>query len=378
MASTYSNLKIQLMTTGENAGTWGTITNVNLGTALEEAITGSADVTFSSGAVTLTLTDTNSSQTARNLRLNLIGTSGGAQNLIVPAIEKAYLVNNTCADAITVKNATGSGIAVPAGKTMWVFNTGSNVVDAVTHLSSLTLGAALPIASGGTGSNTGSGAALTNLNATAISSGTLAVAYGGTGVNTSTGTGSTVLSVSPALTGTPTAPTANAGTNTTQIATTAFVAAAMSVLLPSGSIILWSGSVASIPSGWLLCNGSSGTPDLRDRFVVGAGSTYAVAATGGSANAIVVSHTHTGSTSTASLTGSVTGATLATRFIAPSGIITTTGNTVCDTGQAASTAAPTINIDASHSHSFTTDSSGSSGTNANLPPYYALAYIMKA
>jgi hypothetical protein len=144
MASTYSNLKIQLMGTGENSGTWGTITNTNLGTALEEAITGSADVTFSSGTVTLALTDTNSSQTARNLRLNLTGTSGGAQNLIVPAIEKAYLVNNGCADAITVKNASGTGIAVPAGKTMWVFNTGSNVVDAVTHLSSLTLTTPLP------------------------------------------------------------------------------------------------------------------------------------------------------------------------------------------------------------------------------------------
>lgn len=152
MASTYSNLKIQLMATGENSGTWGNVTNTNLGTALEEAIVGSADVTFSSGTVTLTLTDTNASQAARNLRLNLTGTSGGAQNLIVPAIEKIYLVNNGCADAITVKNSSGTGIAVPAGKTMWVYNDGTNVVDAITHLTSLTLGSALPIASGGTGS----------------------------------------------------------------------------------------------------------------------------------------------------------------------------------------------------------------------------------
>ena len=153
MASTYSSLKIQLMGTGENSGTWGTITNTNLGTAIEEAITGSADVAFSSGTVTLTLSDTNSTQTARNLRLNLTGTSGGAQNLIVPAIEKVYIVNNGCADAITVKNTTGTGIEVPAGKTMWVYNTGSNVVDAVTHLTSLSLATVLPIASGGTGTN---------------------------------------------------------------------------------------------------------------------------------------------------------------------------------------------------------------------------------
>jgi hypothetical protein len=138
MASTYSPLKIELIGTGDQSGTWGTTTNTNLGTALEEAITGSADVTFSSGNVTLTLTDTNASQTARNLRLNLTGTTGGARNLVVPAIEKLYLVNNGCADAVTVKNSTGTGIAVPAGKSMFVFNNGTNVVDATTYLTSLT------------------------------------------------------------------------------------------------------------------------------------------------------------------------------------------------------------------------------------------------
>ena len=135
MASTYSSLKIELIGTGDQSGTWGDTTNTNLGTALEEAITGSADVTFASGTVTLTLTDTNTTQTARNLRLNLTGTSGGAQNLIVPAIEKLYLVNNGCADAITVKNSTGTGIAVPAGKSMFLYNTGSNVVNAITYAS---------------------------------------------------------------------------------------------------------------------------------------------------------------------------------------------------------------------------------------------------
>lgn len=159
MPSTYSNLKIQLMATGENTTTWGNVTNTNLGTAIEEAITGSADVTFASANVTLTLTNTNATQTARNLRLNLVGTTGGsARNLVVPSIEKIYLVNNTCADAVTVKNATGTGIAVPAGKTMWVYNDGTNVVDATTHLSSLTLASALPVASGGTGANTAANA----------------------------------------------------------------------------------------------------------------------------------------------------------------------------------------------------------------------------
>jgi len=142
MASTYSSLKIELIGTGEQTGTWGTTTNTNLGTALEEAITGSADVTFASGTVTLTLTDTNATQTARNLRLNLTGTSGGAQNLIVPAIEKLYLVNNGCADTITIKNSTGTGVAVPTGKSMFVFNTGSNVVDAISYVTALAIATA--------------------------------------------------------------------------------------------------------------------------------------------------------------------------------------------------------------------------------------------
>ena len=353
------------MTTGENSGTWGNVTNVNLGTALEEAIVGSADVTFSSGSVTLTLTDSNASQTARNLRLNLTGTSGGAQNLIVPAIEKVYIVNNGCADAITVKNTTGTGIAVPAGKTMWVYNNGTNVVDAVTYLTSLTLASALPITSGGTGSTS-----TTYCNLQANITGTLPVANGGTGVNASTGTGSVVLSASPTFTGIPAAPTAANGTNTTQIATTAFVTASVTNGFPSGGIVLWSGSVASIPSGWLLCNGSSGTPDLRDRFIVGAGSTYAVGATGGSANATLVSHTHT-ATSVVTDPGHSHTYSLTSGEDFDENIINGSNRSPIYTN---STAAAFTGITVATTNSTV----GSSATNANLPPYYALAYIMKA
>jgi hypothetical protein len=182
MASTYSSLKIQLMATGENLGTWGNVTNINLGTAIEEAIVGSADITFSSADVTLTLSDSNSTQPARNLRLNLIGFVGAPQNLILGSgcqIDKVYIVNNTLAQTITVKNTTGTGIAVPAGKTMYVYNDGTNVVNAITHLTSLTLGSALPVASGGTGATTLNGLTftgenITNLNASNIALGTLA------------------------------------------------------------------------------------------------------------------------------------------------------------------------------------------------------------
>ena len=180
MPSTYSSLKIELIATGEQTGTWGTTTNTNLGTALEEAITGSADVTFSSGPVTLALTNSNATQAARNLRLNLIGTSGGAQNLVVPSIEKIYLIKNGVADAITVKTSAGTGIAVPAGKSMFVYNDGVNVVDATTHLSNLTLSTDLALADGGTGASDAANAR-TNLGL-----GTMAV-QNGTSVSVSGG-----------------------------------------------------------------------------------------------------------------------------------------------------------------------------------------------
>jgi len=193
MASTYSNLKIQLMTTGENSTTWGNVTNINLGTALEEAITGSVDVPFSSANVTLTLTDTNTTQSARNLRLKCTGTTAGVRNLIVPAIEKLYLVTNGCADAITVKNTTGTGIAVPASASMWVFNDATNVLDAMSYLTSLTLGAALPVASGGTGQTTYTNGQLLIGNTTG-STLTKATITAGSGVSITNSTGSITIS----------------------------------------------------------------------------------------------------------------------------------------------------------------------------------------
>lgn len=164
-------------------------------------------------------------------------------------------------------------------------------------------------------------------------------------------------------------PIANGGTGATSASTarTNLDVAQAVYSVPAGGIIIWSGSQASIPTGWLLCNGTSSTPDLRDRFIVGAGSTYAVAASGGSANAILVSHTHT-----------FTGTALATHLHG-SGVASGGGNGSFYTA----TGSPEVNqINTSAvsagTPAGTNSTEGSSGTNANLPPYYALCYIMKS
>lgn len=164
---------------------------------------------------------------------------------------------------------------------------------------------------------------------------------------------------SPSLTGTPTSPTPTAGSNTTQIANTAYVRGELTTLIPSGIILLWSGSIASIPSGWVLCNGANSTPDLRDRFVVGAGTTYAVNATGG-ANTVTLdatmipSHTHT-----ITATGSSGNTSLDhTHSLSASGTTSGHSNDHTHTGT-------TGNNNVGHSHTFSGTSSGQSNTHSH-------------
>ena len=228
MASTYSDLKIELIGTGDQTGTWGTTTNNNFSVAISEAITGSADVAFSSADVTVTLTDSNAAQTARNLRLNLTGTSGGARNLILGSgcqIEKLYLINNGLAHAVTVKNTSGTGIAVPAGKSMFVYNNATNVVDAITHLSSLTLGSALPVASGGTGvtASTGSVAVVLSTSPTIITSTLTGYTETVVAIGTVTTAHTFVITTGTVQTATLTASTACTFTMPTATAGTSFI-----------------------------------------------------------------------------------------------------------------------------------------------------------
>ena len=141
--------------------------------------------------------------------------------------------------------------------------------------------------------------------------------------------------------------------------------------IPTGIIGMWSGTVASIPAGWALCDGVAGRLDLRNRFVVGAGNSYAVNDTGGSKDAIVVSHTHTGTVASHVHTGNVLktvysagGSRYGQNSFPTNSWSNVTGYTLGNTGAAAP---DTVTVTAA----------GSSGTNANLPPYYAVCYIQK-
>ena len=111
-------------------------------------------------------------------------------------------------------------------------------------------------------------------------------------------------------------------------------------MMPAGTIVLWFGTIGNIPSGWILCNGAGGSPDLRNKFVVGAGDTYGVDAVGGAAT-----HTHP--------------------FLGDGHTHTIPGG---------------VSLDGGPNFSTTTSSSQASGTSdagSTLPPYHALAYIMK-
>jgi hypothetical protein len=177
MPSTYSTLKIELIPTGAQSGVWGATTNANLGTAIEQAIIGTATCVtadFTANVATYTLTDTNASQTARAFVLNVTATLTAAGTINVPAIQKPYLVFNNSVGgfAVTVKVSGQTGVSIPNGKKAWLYNTGTDVGVAFDYAPSLSLGSALFTTSGGTGQSTytagdltyyASGTALTKL-----------------------------------------------------------------------------------------------------------------------------------------------------------------------------------------------------------------------
>lgn len=354
MASSYSpSLKIELIGNGDQSGTWGTTTNNNLGTLLEQAITGVQTITMVNANYTLTSFNGVSDE-ARNAVLVATGTNSAIRQIICPLVEKLYVVyNNTSGGfAITIGGATGSTVTVPNGVTAQVYCDGTNFFSSQT----------------GSAGNFNVNGALTVAGTTALTGALTATTAAFSGA---------ISSVSPTFTGIPTAPNAVAGTNTTQIATTAFVLANS---VPTGVINMW--STATAPNGYLLCDGAAVNRTtytalfsvIGSTFGAGDGSTTfnlpnytnrmpygtTLAATGGSADAVVVSHTHTitdpGHSHTVNSfndTGGCAGG--GNAVVVPSGTVT----------------AATITT------GITVDTAGASGTNANLPPYLGINFIIK-
>jgi microcystin-dependent protein len=357
MASTYSpSLRLELIGDGDQSGIWGQTTNNNLGALIEQAI---------SGVMTITMVDANYTMSnfngvvdeARNQVLVVAGALTATRNLIAPLVEKTYLVKNstTGGQSIQIIGSSGLGVTIPNGITTYIYCDGTSFYNAL---------------SGSVGNFTING----NLAVTGTTSLT-----GALSASTATFSGA-ISSVNPAFTGTPTAPTASAGTNTMQIATTAFV---LSNGAPTGGLIMWGTGTA--PSGWLLCAGAAVSRTtyaalfavIGTTFGVGDGSTTfnvpnytnrtpygtTLAATGGSADAVVVSHTHTATSTDSGHTHTVpSGASGASTPTGPAGCASVNSQTTA-TGNAVITT--------------TIATAGVSGTNANLPPYLGINFIIK-
>ena len=391
--STFStNLYIELIGTGEQTGTWGGTTNNTLVYALEEPIVGRAAVAFADANVTLTPVSLNTNQIFRNLYLNCTGTNTTTRSLIVPTINKNYYIENNTNQSLLVKTAAGTGVTVLSGYTCAVYINGTDVIQAANYqpvmtVGTLALGNNLTTAYGGTGLGSyTAGDTLYYSTGTTLSK--LAIGATGTvltvagGVPTWAAVPTQVASFNAGTTGfTPNTATtgavtlsgtliaANGGTGLASVGTSGNVltsngsAWTSSPSFVSGMIMLWSGAIVNIPTGWLICDGTNSTPDLRNKFIVGAGSTYAVNATGGTADAVVPSHTHTATDS-----GHTHAVTIPSGRFQPQANGQNQTNPYYDAS--VNTATGFANI--------TVSTTGVSPTNANLPPYLALAYIMKS
>lgn len=412
MSSTYSPiLRTELIGAGDQPGTWGSTTNSNFQYVFENAIAGyqAVTVTPTSNNQVLTYVNGPSASPSLNqaiyavLKLNA-GTLGANFNMYAPPVSKTYIIWNNTSYSATFYNssvignttAAGTGVVIPAGAKAQIWSDGTNFWGIDSTVGNLTIAGNLSVS--GTLGITGVATftAQPVMSSLTASQAVFTDSLKGLVSKAVTGTGDVVLSDSAALTGIPTAPTASAGTNTTQLATTAFVT--QNAVL-TGALLMW--PTASAPSGYLLCNGTAvsrttyaalfavvGTtfgagdgsttfnlPNYADRMPIGSGTIAAsIGSTGGSKDAVVVSHTHTASSSSSVSDPGHLHYSYGSGAFNGGGDGGAYGQSGTGYGarplQAASTG-----IGVSTSTSIT--SAGVSGTNANLPPYLGINFIIK-
>jgi hypothetical protein len=337
MASTFSpSLKIELIGNGDQSGTWGTTTNNNLGTLIEQAITGVLQIPMTN--IDYTLSTLNGiSDEARNAVIVLSGTNSAVRNIIAPAVPKTYIISNNTSGgfAVNIKTAASAGVSIANGVTMIVFCNGTQFFPATKNYASTNTADTAVI-------RDGSG----NFAANVITANTVTQA---------------------------------AGDNSTKLASTAYVNAAattaIQLLHPVGSI--YTSTVATNPA--TLFGFGTWVAFGAGRVMIGDGGGFVAGGTGGSANSVIVDHSHnySGTTSTTTaLTGSATyiSETWAGYGVA-SGIFSKVGgfNAGLTPDDPDTSATGQLNINANHNHSFSGTTAGAnggqSGTNANLQPY---------